>query len=358
MSDKTWNVGIIGCGSVVQFGHHPTFSAVVDNCQVVAICDVQEERVTQFAAERGIPSAYTDYRKMLDKEDLDLVVVAVPNIFHKPMSIAALEAGANVLCEKPVALTLADAQEMFETADKAGRTLTVGTHYRWSTTMRMGRKAVDSGQFGDIYHIRTVYTRRAGIPGFGSWFTNKDMAGGGCGLDIGVHALDKALYLMDYPKPATVSAVAYDRLGAQGVGTGGWGIDRAAKPREGGRFDVEDLAYGLVRFENGTSLILQCSWAMHLPAAELVEVYGTEGGAIIRPDKLDIFQEMHGEPVTIDVEVPTGGEYSSVLQSRDLIRHLAGDGTADVVTGEQALVGIAILEAMYKSAASGSEVSL
>ena len=358
VSNKTWNVGIIGCGSVVQMGHQPTFSMAVDNCQVVAICDVQEERVTQFAAERGIPSTYTDYQEMLNQEDLDLVVVAVPNIFHKPMSIAALEAGANVLCEKPVALTLADAQEMFETADKAGRTLTVGTHYRWSTTMRMGRKAVDSGQFGNIYHIRTVYTRRAGIPGFGSWFTNKDMAGGGCGLDIGVHALDKALFLMDYPKPATVSAVAYGHLGSQGVGTGGWGIDRAAKPQEGGRFDVEDLAYGLVRFENGTSLIVQSSWAMHLPAAELVEVYGTEGGAIIRPDKLELFQEMNGEPVTIDVEVPTGGEYSSVSQSKDLIRHLAGDETADVVTSEQAMVGIAILEAMYKSAASGSEVAL
>ena len=358
MSNKTWNIGIIGCGSVVQMGHEPTFSYAVDGCQVVAVCDVQEERVRQFAAERGIAGAYTEYQEMLDKEDLDLVVVAVPNIFHKPMSMAALEAGCNVLCEKPVALTLADAQEMFDCAERIGKTLTVGTHYRWSTTMRLGRKAVDSGQFGDIYHIRTVYTRRAGIPGFGSWFTNKDLAGGGCGLDIGVHALDKALFLMGYPEPTTVSSVTYDRLGVQGVGTGGWGIDRSAKPREGGRFDVEDLAYGLVRFANGASLIVQSSWAMHIPADEVVEVYGSEGGAVVRPDQLEIYQELHGEPVTIDVEVPSGREYSSVGQSKDLIRYLSGDRQVDIVTPQQALVGIAILEAMYKSAASGSEITL
>ena len=354
---RNWKVGIIGAGSIVQWGHCPTFQNAISSTEVVAVCDVQKERVEQFAQERGIPHAYADYEEMLREQELDIVVVAVPNAFHKPMSIAALEAGAHVLCEKPVALTLTDAREMFATAEKNGRILTVGTHYRWSTAMRMGRKSVDEGFFGDIYMIRTVYTRRNGIPGFGSWFTRQNLAGGGCGLDIGVHALDKALFLLNYPEPTTVSGVTYDRLGKQGVGLGGWGIDRQFLA-QGGQFEVEDLAYGLIRFANGTSMILQSSWAMHLPGSELVEVYGTAGGGVIYPDKVQLYTEMQGDPVTIDRELPPEKAYSAVEQTQDLVRYLDGDRDADLVTGDQATVGIAILEALYQSAQSGHEIAL
>ncbi len=354
---RNWKVGIIGAGSIVQWGHCPTFQNAISTTEVVAICDVQQERVEQFAQERGIPSAYSDFEEMLREEDLDIVVVAVPNAFHKPMSIAALNAGAHVLCEKPVALTLADAQEMFDTAAKNGKVLTVGTHYRWSAAMKVGRKSVDEGFFGDIYMIRTVYTRRNGIPGFGSWFTRQQLAGGGCGLDIGVHALDKALFLLDYPEPLTVSGVTYDRLGSQGVGLGGWGIDRQS-PTQDGQFEVEDLAYGLIRFANGTSMILQSTWAMHLPGEEKVEVYGSTGGGVIYPDKVQLYTDMHGDQVTIDRELPPQEAYSSVEQTKDLIRYLDGDTDADLVTGDQAMVGIAILEALYKSAQSGHEIAL
>lgn len=362
MSDKIWRVGIIGAGSIVQWSHYPNFAHAIESTEIVAICDVQKERVEQFARQHGIPQAYTDYEAMLGKEDLDIVVVAVPNAFHKPMSLAALKAGAHVLCEKPVALTLADAQEMFAVAAENQRVLTVGTHYRWSASMRASRNAVDEGFFGEIYHIRSVYTRRAGIPGFGSWFTRHELAGGGCGLDIGIHALDKALYLMDYPEPATVSGVTSSRLGAQGVGLGGWGIDRQALG-QGGQFDVEDLAYGLVRFKNGSSLILQSTWAMHLPDQQLMEIYGTEGGAIVHYDALELYRDLHGAPVTIDVELtpafPRAQPVNSALeQTKDLIRHLEGDANADVVSGTQAMVGIAILEGLYQSAAQGQEVAL
>lgn len=354
---RAWRVGLIGAGSIVQWSHFPNFAHAIGNTEVVAICDVQKERVEQFAREQGIPNAYSSYEEMLATEELDITVVAVPNAFHKPMSIAALNAGSHVLCEKPVALSLADAREMFATAERNGCILTVGTHYRWSAAMQASRRAVDDGFFGDIYLMRSVYTRRAGIPGFGSWFTRQQMAGGGCGLDIGVHALDKALFLMDYPRPATVTGVTYDRLGTQGVGLGGWGMDRQALA-QGGRFEVEDLAYGLVRFANGASLMLQSSWAMHLPGTELMEVYGSEGGALVYPDKLTLYADRHGAPVAIDVEVPSGRSNSALDQTRDLIRYLDGADDADMVTGEQAMVGIAILEGLYKSAASGREVAL
>lgn len=355
--DKTWKVGLLGAGSIIQWSHYPNFAHAVDTTEVVAVCDVQQERVQEFAESRGIAGVYTDYEVMLSQEDLDIVVVGVPNIFHKPMSIAALQAGAHVLCEKPVALTLADAQEMFETAEQHDRILTVGTHYRWSDAMQAARKSVDEGFYGDIYMIRSVYTRRAGIPGFGSWFTRRELAGGGCALDIGVHALDKALFLMDYPQPATVSGVTYDRLGRKGIGLGGWGADRRAI-EQGGKFDVEDLAYGLIRFQNGSSIMLQSSWAMHLPSEQVVEVYGTAGGAVVHYDKLQLFEDMHGAPVAIDVELPRSQTDSALAQTRDLVRYLEGDQDAPIVTKEQAVVGISILEGLYKSASSGREVQL
>lgn len=354
---KNWKVGLIGAGSIIQWSHYPNFANAIDSTTVVAICDVQKERVDDFASSRGISKAYTDYEEMLSKEDLDIVVIGVPNVFHKPMSIAALNAGAHVLCEKPVALTLADAKEMFQTAERNKRVLTVGTHYRWSNAMQAARKTVDEGFYGDIYMTRTVYTRRAGIPGFGSWFTRKDLAGGGCGLDIGVHALDKALFLMDYPQAATVSGVTYDHLGKMGIGLGGWGADRQSL-EQGGKFDVEDLAYGMVRFENGSSIILQSSWAMHLPSKEVMEVHGTKGGAVVNPGKLQLFEDMQDSPVSIDVEMPATQVNSALAQTRDFVKYLEGDQSAPLVTKEQALVGISILEGLYKSASSGQEVQL
>lgn len=355
--DKTWKVGLIGAGGIVQWSHYPNFGRAIDSTEVVAVSDVNEKRVSEFARSRGIPSFYADYREMLAGEDLDIVVVGTPNVFHKPMSIDALNSGAHVLCEKPVALTLADAQEMFGVAERNGKVLTVGTHYRWGDSMKAVRRSVDDGYFGDIYMIRTAYTRRAGIPGYGSWFTRQELSGGGCGLDIGVHALDKALFLMDYSQPATVSGVTYDRLGKQGVGLGGWGMDRQAASK-GGEFSVEDLAYGLVRFASGASIILQASWAMHLPGEQVMEVYGTQGGAVVHPDKLQLFQDMNGAPVTVDVELPAQEANSALDQTRDLVRYLEGDRDALLVTREEVLVGIAILEGLYKSASTGQEVQL
>lgn len=355
MSNKTWRVAMIGAGFIIQRGHVPAFQKL-DNVEVVAICDVAQDRVQAFATQAGIPGVYTDYKTMLAAEKPDLVVIATPNTFHKPMTLDALEAGANVLCEKPLALTYADAQEMVAKAKSVGKVLTVGTHYRWSAPMKACKQHVEAGFFGDIYSVRTVYSRRAGIPGFGSWFTNQDLAGGGCGLDIGVHGLDKALFLMGYPKPVTVTGVTYAKLGPQGKGLGGWGIEKH-KPGAGVRFDVEDLALAFVRFENGASLQLQAAWATHMNAMELVEVYGTAGGARVSSQGgLQLYTDLNDEPVVIEQEIPAQSVGSSAAQTADLIRYLDGDTTADIITPDQALIGIQILDAMYRSAQSGREI--
>ncbi len=240
-TSQEYRVAVIGAGSIAKYSHVPGFQRL-DDCEVVAICDTFESRARQLADELGVAQTFGNYETMLAEVKPDIVVVATPNVFHTPMSIAALEAGAHVLCEKPVALTYADAAEMFATAAARKLVLTVGTHFRFTGAMQAAKAHVNGGFFGKIYAARTVWNRRNGIPGYGSWFTNRDLAGGGSLLDLGVHTLDRALYLMGYPKPVTASGVTFAEFGPRGMGIGGWGSD-IAKPSASTRYDVDDLAW-------------------------------------------------------------------------------------------------------------------
>jgi predicted dehydrogenase len=328
--------------------------------ETVALCDVNEARAKSAAAEAKIPHAYTDYKKLLAKEKPDITVVATPNVFHTPMSLAALEAGSHVLCEKPVALTYADAKAMFAKAAEVGKTLTVGTHYRWSTPMRAAKANVDAGFFGEIYAARTVWQRRSGIPGYGSWFTNKDLAGGGSLLDIGVHALDRALFLMGFPQPVTVSGMSYAKFGPRGLGLGGWGSD--ILPRDvisSGRYDVDDLSWAFVRFANGVALQFQVAWAQHLAEQFFTEIYGTNGAASVgNRDSVELYTTLNGQQAKVQLEVPNDpvGSYPRLVEN--FVHYLDGDPSAEIVTPEQALTAIKIVDGIIRSAAAGKEVEV
>ncbi len=356
-TNKTWRVAFIGAGSIVQRGHIPAFQRL-PNVEAVAICDVNQERARQVAESTGIGQVFSDYQEMLAQVQPDITVVATPNVFHKPMALAALEAGSHVLCEKPLALTYADAQEMMDRAAEKGLVLTVGTHFRWSAPMQACKAHVDAGFFGEIYAVRTLWQRRAGIPGYGSWFTNKDLAGGGCLLDIGVHALDRALYLMGYPQPVTVSGTLFAKFGPRGQGLGGWGSD-ILQPGAGARFDVDDMAWAFVRFDNGSVLQFQVAWASHYPEQFFTELFGTEGGAYVgNRDDVELYTTLNGQQVQIQVQVPqeTLGSYPRLVEN--LVRYLDGDPTAEIVTPQQALTSVKIVDAIYRSAESGQEVAL
>lgn len=359
MSDlaKTWRVAFIGAGTIVQRGHIPSFQRI-PNTMAVAVVDVNEDRARAVAHEAGIPHAYQDYEQMLAEMQPDIVVVATPNVFHKPMTIAALQAGAHVLCEKPLALSYADAKEMFDVAAQQGRTLTVGTHYRWSAPMRAAKVHVDAGFFGEIYAARTVWQRRAGIPGYGSWFTNKDLAGGGSLLDIGVHALDRALFLMGYPEPVTVSGGLFSKFGPRAMGLGGWGTD-IQPPTTAARFDVDDLGWAFVRFANGTVLQFQVAWATHLPEQFYTEIYGTNGGASVgNRDTMELYTTLNGQQAKVLVDVPQDavGSYPRLIEN--FVRYLDGDPTAEIVTPHQALTAVRIVDGIMRSAVAGQEVSV
>jgi predicted dehydrogenase len=354
---QVWRVAFIGAGTIVQRGHIPSFQRLA-NVETVAICDVNVARAQAVAAETNIPHSFGDYTQMLAEVQPDVVVIATPNIFHTPMTLAALEAGAHVLCEKPLALTYGEAKQMYAKANEVGRTLTVGTHYRWSTPMRAAKAHADAGFFGEIYAARTVWQRHAGIPGYGSWFTNKDMAGAGSVLDIGVHALDRALFLMGYPEPITVSGALFSKFGPRALGLGGWGSDIQA-PTTHQRFDVDDLGWAFVRFAGGIALQFQVAWASHLPEQFYTEIYGTEGGASVgNRDSVELYTRFNGQDAKIQLEVPNDplGSYPRLIEN--FVRHLDGDPTAEIVTQAQALTSVRIIDGVLRSAEAGCEVSV
>ncbi|MBV7334197.1 Gfo/Idh/MocA family oxidoreductase [Chloroflexi bacterium TSY] len=357
MTTQSYRVAIIGAGTIVQWGHIPNFQAI-PNVSVEAVCDVNEERAKTVAQEKDVPHTFTDYEVMLDEIKPDITVIATPNVFHHPMTMAALNAGSHVLCEKPLALTYAHAKEMMDRAASKGLTVNVGSHYRWSDAIRAAKAQADAGFYGEIYAARTVWHRRSGIPGFGSWFTRKELAGGGCLLDIGIHALDRALFIMDYPNPVTVSGVTFSKMGTQGIGLGGWGSDISA-PDSGAIFDVDDLSWALVRFENGAALQLQVSWAVNHEQEFVTEIYGTEGGAAVGDqDQVTLYTILNSQQSDIEVQVPRSGADSYQHLVRNFIRHLDGDRTAEVITPEQSLTSVRIIEGILRSATEGREVRM
>jgi len=356
---KDLRVGVIGAGDIAVRGHIPGYKAT-DGVEVVALCDVKEERVRSTAAKLGIPHTYTDYREMLAQESPDLVSVCSPNAFHTPMAIAALEAGANVLCEKPMALTYADACAMVETSKRVNRILTVGFNNRYRPEMQAAKEIMRSGKLGDLYYAKASLLRRSGIPGYGSWFTNRDLAGGGAIMDIGCHILDLTLWLLDHPKPVSVSGATYAMFGPQAKALGTWGADHYPA---GARFDVDDLTTAFVRFANGLTLTLEASWAGHNTDGERLQIFGTEGGIEVNPKLFGKEQPVHifgedEEGLTeepIDFAEAAGPSYQ--LEISDLVSAIH-KGRPPLVTGEQAAMVVQIVEAIYESADKGAEVIL
>ncbi|MFO7631588.1 MAG: Gfo/Idh/MocA family oxidoreductase [Caldilinea sp.] len=354
---QEWRVAVIGAGTISQRVHIPVFQKQ-PYTTVVAVCDVNEARARVVAEETGVAGVYSDYEKMLAELQPNITVVATPNVFHKPMATAAIEAGSHVLCEKPVALTYTDAQAMFATAASHNRVLTVGTHFRFTGPMQAAKAHADHGFFGRIYAARTVWQRRNGIPGYGSWFTSKDLAGGGALLDIGVHTLDRALYIMNYPKPRRVTGVMVAEFGTRGRGLGGWGAD-IFKPSANARYDVDDLAWAQIVFEDGAVLQFQVAWASNYPETFITELFGTEGGARIGGwDSVELYSMLNGMEVKTDTQLPAqkGGSYDQLIAN--FVRRLNGDESADIVTPEQALVHVRIVDAITRSAAEGREIVL
>lgn len=177
-------------------------------------------------------------------------------------------------------------------------------------------------------------------------------------LDIGIHALDRALYLMDFPNPVTVSGVTFSKLGTQGVGLGGWGSD-IHQPTDASQFDVDDLAWALVRFDNGAALQLQVSWAVNNKDQFFTEIYGTKGGAHVGDqDQLELHTSLNNQQADVEIKVPRSGAGTYTHLVNNFVRYLDGDTTAEIIAPQEALTSVKIIEGVLRSATEGREVSI
>ncbi len=288
-------VAVVGCGWIAEHCHLPGYRNA--GADIVAVADAVRQRATAAALAFEVPNVYDDWQTMLEEQRPDVVSVCVPNVFHAPVALAAIEAGAHVLCEKPVATSVADAEEMFAAAKRKGVLLMAGQNQRFRPVNEAIKAAIDRGAFGEIYHAEASYVRRLGIPNWGS-FTMKAASFGGALCDVGVHVMDLALWFMGNPRPVEVSAQTEARFGTRPeiAALRGNAWDPA-------KFDVEDFASAYVRFDNGAILALQASWASHIEAEhEHVRVLGTHAGAINNPPV--IFSLRDGKAVNEALDLP------------------------------------------------------
>lgn len=354
----TYRIAIIGCGGIANGKHMPSLSKL-DNVEMVAFCDVVSEKAEEAAAKfgKGEARVYEDYREVLKDSSIDIVHVCTPNDSHAEITIAALEAGKHVMSEKPMAKTAADARRMVEAAKRTGKKLTVGYNNRFRGDSQHLYKLCSKGELGEIYFAKAHAIRRRAVPTWGV-FLDEEKQGGGPLIDIGTHALDLTLWMMNNYEPAVVLGTSYHKLSQRENAANAWG------PWDPAKFTVEDSAFGMITMKNGATIILESSWALNTLEVDEAKctLSGTEGGADMKGG-LRINGEKHSRLFTTEVELQAGGvafydgkaEVASDLEMRLWIQAIEND-TDPVVTPEQACVVSEILEAIYESAKTGKAV--
>ncbi len=345
---SSFNVAVIGAGAIglnhiESFQKHPA-------AKVVAVAEVSPERGREAVDKFKVPELVTDYHQLLARGDIDVVSIALPNYLHAPVGLEALQANKNVMIDKPIATNARDAAQLVEESRQRGLLLMVGQNNRMTPQVQTAKQLVERGDLGEVYHAKTAMMRRSGIPRIGSWFTQKQFSGGGSVYDIGVHALDRALYLMGEFDAASVSGQTYAKFGPRGLGDGSWGkgeID-PAKP-----FDVDDLAIALIKLQSGRTVLLETSWAGHLDNYDGTQLLGTEAGLRLSPLEIlhDTPQGYKTEPIEL---LPNLVDPSRMAHFIDVLL-----GQAEpFIKPEESLALQKILDAIYESARTGHEVRL
>ncbi|MNO18380.1 putative oxidoreductase YcjS [compost metagenome] len=357
MSNKL-KIAIIGCGGIANGKHMPSLSRQ-KNAEMVAFCDIIEERAQEAAKTYGTEDAavYTDFRELLAAGGFDIVHVCTPNDSHSVISVAALEAGNHVMCEKPMAKTTAQAQEMLDAARRTGKKLSIAYQNRYRSDSEYLKGLCESGELGDIYYGKAIALRRRAVPTWGV-FLDEEKQGGGPLIDIGTHALDLTLWLMDNYKPHMVVGSTFHKLGQKKNAANAFG------PWDPEQFKVEDSAFGFITMENGATISLESSWALNVSEFREAQTLlaGTEGGADMK-DGLRLNGERAGRLYETKVDLSSGGVafYSGGTESESdrearLWLEAVSEDKEPVVKPEQAFVVTQILEAIYESARTGRAV--
>lgn len=355
---KTYRIAIIGCGGIANGKHMPSL-AKLKNVEMVAFCDIIPERAEEAKEKFGAEGAktYTDYKELLQDKSIDIVHVCTPNDSHAEITIAALESDKHVMSEKPMAKKAEDARLMMEAAERTGKKLTVGYQNRFRADSMYLKKECEAGVLGDIYFAKAHAIRRRAVPTWGV-FLDEEKQGGGPLIDIGTHALDLTLWMMDNYEPKVVLGTAYHKLGSKENAANAWG------PWDPEQFKVEDSAFGMIVMKNGASIMLEASWALNdrKVGEAKTTLCGTEGGADMW-DGLTINGEKHSRLYEQKIELEAGGvafydgeqESDADVEMRMWIEAIEQD-KEPVVTPKQAYVVSQLLEAIYESASTGKAV--
>lgn len=364
MKNGKLQIGIIGCGGIANQKHMPALSKLKDKAEMVAFCDIIEERAVEAARKYGAPDAkvYTDYKDILEDKSIDAVNVLTPNVSHSQITVDALYAGKHVMCEKPMAHTSADAQRMLDAASHTGLKLTIGYQNRFRDDVQTIYKACRGGMLGDIYMSKAHAVRRRAVPTWGV-FLDKSKQGGGPLIDIGTHALDLTLWFMNNYKPVSVTGSVFHKMADQCEAN-------PFGPWDPATFDVEDSAFGFIKMENGATIFLESSWILNTTDVReaCTSLYGTKAG-------VEMFGGMGKNRSTLFNTVKLGKPFEERPMDLNQIDFFEGDkieteadreakqwldailnDTEPIVKPEQAFVVTRILEAIYTSASTGKTV--
>ncbi|MDQ3429811.1 MAG: Gfo/Idh/MocA family oxidoreductase [Actinomycetota bacterium] len=350
-------VGVVGLGYAGE--QHLKNFVKMPNVEAVALAGLEEGRLRELGGLYGVRNLYRSWEELVARDDLDVVSIGAPNHLHAPIAIAALKGGKHVLCEKPLARTGAEAEGIVRAATEADRAVHIAFTQRERGDVQALKRHVDEGNLGRIYHAKATWMRRNGIPGMGGWFTSKEMAGGGPLIDLGVHMIDMALYLMGEPEVETVSCATYAELGPRGRGgRPDFGLMQGDSP-----YEVEDLATAFIRLSGGATLNLEAGWAVYRESSDDfgVTLYGTDGGAEMKVknygtrDTVRIYTDVAGLPAVVLPEIePREGHLAVVRRFVETIR--SGDWAGQF--GEDGLRRARVIDACYASALENREVSL
>ena len=352
MSKKV-KIGIIGAGTIGSV-HADAYAKVAD-AEVVALCDILADRLKEKAARHHIAKTYATHQELLADAGIDAVSVCVPNCSHAPIAIDAFKAGKHVLLEKPMALNAKLGRDICKARDAAGKILQMGMVRRQSPEAEVIQQAIAKGRLGEVYQINIKQIRRRGIPGLGGWFTTKAQSGGGALIDIAVHSLDLAMWTTGLWNPTRVSAKTYSKFGSPMKDyhyVSMW----AGPPKYNGKFDVDDYVAGMVRFGKQATMSFEVAWACNAEPENYLEILGDKGGIKLGAGEPVLLTEMDDYQADVKLIYDTKRDAFAAEMAK-FVAAVQGKGEVPA-TGEQGVIVMSLLDAIYKSSEKDQEVAV
>lgn len=352
MARMKLRVGVVGVGAIADEKHLPNWQELEaeGRVELIGVCDILSDRAHEMGAKYGARVVHTDYRKMLREDRYDIIDVCTQNRFHAPITIAALKAGAHVLVEKPMAMNSAECRSMIRAATANKRKLMVAQFMRFEPDAEKLKEVIDTGRLGTIYSANATYLRRRGIPGWGKFHLSKESLGGPL-IDIGVHVLDLAVWLMGSPKPIAASGKVYRMFGdREDLCNAEWG-----EPYDRKEFDVEDYASAYVRFERDITLTMEVSWAANIEHERSgVVILGDKAGISTSPLGLYSYENRSLTTTRYDWLPPQSGHRMEIRHFTECVER----NRPVLVKPEESLRIQQIIDAVYESSRKNAEVRI